>query len=348
MQGPSQKPQEARGPLAGVVARSLALAALAVNLLLAGCLADDGADLGTIPPGSPAAGPNAGSASDHGTPDRTEGAVTVQQENGAFVARQTVTLSNDFGAASQATVHLTTGAGGVTTRAWSEGGYRTVVLLMARADTESQARTWLDRLSVTHTDRLTGDGLALATEVNFPEDRPNDVNLAGTITATLPEEPSYAIELDAGSGGAVSTGLSGPSIDADTGSGGISIEGAFARIEADAGSGGIEVDATANSVDLDGGSGGIAARLRAGAGGLWTFSLGSGGLDLDIVRGDGDGFDIEADVGSGGLTVSLSDGEAVGTQGRDHAHVRSSGFAEADVQVRIVADTGSGGIAIHD
>lgn len=332
-----------------MVLRALLFLGLLATTAFAGCLAgDSGASLGAVPDGAPAEGPNAGTAEDHGRPQRTEGAVTVQRENGRSVARQTITLTNDFGGASQASVSLDTGAGGVTTRAWSEGGYRTVVLLEARAATDAEARSWLERLAVTHSDRLSGGSLALETAVDFPDGPHNGVNLAGTITATLPEEPSYAIELDAGSGGAVSTGLNGRSISADTGSGGVSIEGAFGRIEVDTGSGGIDLDATANSVVASAGSGGISARLRAGDGGLWAFDAGSGGVDVDIVRGSGDAFEVEADVGSGDLQVSLSDGEAVGRQTDDHAHARSAGFDEAEIQVRIVADTGSGGISIAD
>lgn len=325
--------------------RALLLLGLLAATALSGCLSDGG-DLGPIPSGAAAEGPNAGTASGHGDPARSEGGVTVQRQGSQHVARQTVTLANDFGGASAASVRLETGAGGVTSRAWTEGGYRTVVLLEARADSEAVAREWLGRLAVRHSDRLSGDTLALATEVDFPDDRPDGVSLAGTITATLPEEPSYAITLLAGSGGAVSAGLDGSSIRADTGSGGVSIDGAFARIEADTGSGGIALDATANSVVATTGSGGVAGRLRAGGSGLWSFQAGSGGIAVDIERAAGDAFDVEADVGSGDLAVSLSDGEPVGQQTRDHAHLRSAGYASAAIQVRLQADTGSGGIAI--
>ena len=324
------------------------LSGLLVAVLASGCLGDTGASLGGIPAGAAAEGPNAGEPSSHAEPQRTDGAVTVDLEGGQFVARQTVTLTNDFGGAAKATVALATGAGGVSTRAWSEGGYKVVVLLQARAPTESMARDGLEDLSVVHSDRLGGGTLSLATAVRFPTGFTDGVSRSGTITSNLPEEPAYSIELGAGSGGATSAGLGGPSIEADTGSGGISIEGAFGRMVADTGSGGIELSGIANEVTASAGSGGISARLKAGASGTWEFGTGSGGIDLTIVRGGGAAYDVEASAGSGGVDVDLSDGEAVGSQSRNHQHVRSEGYSSAPVQVAVDISTGSGGADVDD
>lgn len=333
-----------------MVVRPLASLALLVALLLPGCLVQEVVSQEGIPEGAAAAGPNAGSRSEHGEPKRSESAVSVEREGllgttGSYVASKTITVTNDFGGASRADVDLSTGAGGVTARGWSEGGYKVVVLLEARADSEAAARSWLAKLSFAHSDDLEGDELGLSSIVRFPDGPTNGVSLSGQVTASLPEEPSYDLELDAGSGGATTAGLSGPSVDADTGSGGVSIDGRFARMTADTGSGGIELAGTANSVDADTGSGGVSARLATGAGGAWTFSAGSGGIDVDVVR-NGAGLEVMADAGSGDVDVDMVDGQDVSERTDHHAHVRSSGYADADVRISLRASTGSGGINV--
>ncbi|HUR25707.1 MAG TPA: hypothetical protein VM327_06825 [Candidatus Thermoplasmatota archaeon] len=331
-----------------MVPSRILLSGLLVAVLASGCFGDAGANLGGIPAGAAAEGPNAGTSSAHADPERTDGAVTVDLESGQFVARQTVTITNDFGGASKAAVALSTGAGGVSTRAWSEGGYKVVVVLQARALTESMARDGLEDLRVVHSDRLGSGMLTLATSVQFPSGGSDGVSRSGTITSNLPEEPAYSIELDAGSGGATSAGLGGPSIQADTGSGGISLEGAFGRMTADAGSGGVELAGIANMVVASTGSGGISARLKAGASGTWGFGTGSGGVDLTIVRDGAAAYDVEATAGSGGVDVGLTDGDEVGSQSRNHQHVRSEGYSDAPIQVAVEITTGSGGVDVDD
>ena len=322
----------------------LVVLALAATLL-AGCLADNDPALGGIPEGSQPTGQGAGSPSDHGTPDRTEGSVQVTQENGRWVARKTITYTNDFGGAAKADVKLSTDAGGVSARPWTSGGYKVAIGLQSRADTESAARAGLSKFDVSHSDHLGGGTLELSTRVDIPS--PNN-GLTASITANVPKQPSYTLDLEAGSGGAVATGLSGPSVVADTGSGGISIDGAFGLMRAHTGSGGVELVGTANEVDAETGSGGVAARLGAGASGTWTFEAGSGGVEVDLDRSAGDAFDVEAEIGSGGLSVQLSDGEPVGSQTSTHKHVRSTGFSDAGIQVHVVASTGSGGTVVSD
>jgi hypothetical protein len=334
-----------------MVVRPLASMALLAALLLPGCLVDEVVSQGGIPEGEPASGPNAGSRGDHGEPERSETGVSVDREGllgttGRYVASKTITVTNDFGGASRADVELATGAGGVTARGWSEGGYKVVVVLEARAGSEAEARSWLAKLSYLHGDDLDGDELRLSSIVRFPDGGSNGVSLSGQVTASLPQEPSYALELDAGSGGATTAGLSGSVVEADTGSGGVSIDGRFARMVADTGSGGVELAGTANSVEAGTGSGGIAARLATGAGGSWTFSAGSGGIDVEVVRNNGAGLEVVADAGSGTVEVDVTDGRDVGEQSDDHAHVRSAGFDDAPFRISLRASTGSGGIDV--
>lgn len=332
----------------------LAVAALLISsLLVSGCIGD-GTDvsLGGIPEGKAPTGEDAGSPSDHGAPQRAETPVTVDRSDGKWIARQTVTLSNDFGGASSAEVKLSADAGGVAARGWSSGGYKTVVALQVRADSEQDARTWLDRITVTHTDRLSGGRLALVTDVDLPDGaKPDGLSMSGAIVANLPSQPSYTLELDTAAGGATSTALNGPSIDVDVAAGGASVDGAFGRMDVAAAAGGIELVGTANQVSARASAGGIVGHLRAGASGTWTFDVAAGGLDVDIERGAGDAFDVQASVTTGGVSVSLSDGETV-SQSSGYVggsrHVRSRGFDDAAIRVSIDASVTAGGLSIQD
>lgn len=329
------------------------LARLATTLLLiallSGCVAEG--PVAPITEGAAPTGKDAGSPSSHGAAGRSESGVTVSVDRGSpdrYTARQTVTLTNDFGGASEAKVTLSTGAGGVAARPWASGGYKTVVVLEVRAETEAQARSELARLQLRHTDTLSGDTLTLVTEVASPASPPPRVSYSGLITANLPPQPAYTLALDTGSGGASTTGLGGPSVTADTGSGGVSIDGAFGRMVADTGSGGVELLGTANSVVADTGSGGIRARLGATRSGFWSFDAGSGDVDVTIRRDGGVACDVTADNGSGRIAVDLEGGEAVGEQDDDHVHVRTAGYDDAPVHVQVQVDTGSGDITVRD
>lgn len=319
---------------------------LLLSALVSGCVVEDG-DAGDIPTGEAPDGAGAGAASTHGGAEKATGAVDIDRAGTRYTARQTLTYSNDFGGASRATVTLGTGAGGVTARAWDEGGYKTVVVLQATADTEAEARTALGRLTVQHSDRVASGTMTLTTRVLFPTNW-DGVSYSGVVTANLPKEPAYTLDLDTGSGGASTSGLGGPSVSADTGSGGVSIDGAFARMEADTGSGGVELTGTANSVSANTGSGGVVARLRPAASGSWSFDTGSGDIDVTILRTSGVGCDVTASNGSGSIDIDLANEEAVGDQDEDDQHVRTAGYADAAIKVQVVADAGSGDIDVSD
>jgi hypothetical protein len=334
-----------------VLPRTL-LACLLVAAVLAGCAGSSTSSApgapSAIPPGQPPTGENAGSAAAHAAPTRSEGAVSVRNENGKVVASKTVTLTNDFGGAAQSSVHLKTVAGGVDARSWSEGGYKVVVVLESRGTTESIARSRLDLLKVVHDDRLSAGALALSTEAKFPADSctPTGDCLSAGVTASLPEPPSYTLDLTTTSGGADIAGLGGPSATAHTSSGGVAITGAFQRITAQASSGGIDLEGLANSVDAHTTSGGVAAKLRATATGTWTLSTGSGGVDVVVERGSGQGIDADATADAGGVHIDLAGAHAVGAQTRTQAHQQTDGFADAAVQTTIHASADSGGVDV--
>lgn len=302
--------------------------------------------------GQAPSGAGAGTQAQHGKPARDDGDVTVTPEllsiPPSFTARQTITITNDFAGASEARVSLSTGAGGVEAKGWTTASYQTVVVLEVRAGTEDQARAELARMTVSHDDHLEGGTLVLATAVTSPRDQAQGVSYSGTVTASLPQPPAYALRLGAGSGFARTEGLGGPSAVADTGSGDVSVDGVFGVMAADTGSGHITLAGKADTVVADTGSGGVTATLGATRSGSWSFEAGSGSVDVTVRRAGGVEVDVVADNGSGSIHVDIGDGRAVGEQDDDHRHVRSAHYDGAAIQTSVEVTTGSGDIDVGD
>lgn len=323
---------------------ALRVLALLLVVSLSGCVvSDDGADQSPVTGGSPPSGSNAGSPSTHRDPTRTEGGVAVTRQGDQYVATKTVTFSNDFGGASGAVVEFTTKAGGIEVESGSGGGYRIAVTLQSRAASDAAARSGLERLSITHSDKL-GSNLALATTVHFPS---SSNGLSGRISGAFPTAPAYRLDLDTSSGGIAVDDLRGPLVDAQTSSGGIAIEGTYDVIKARASSGGIAIEAKAGDVDAVTGSGGVAASLEPMRTGTWHLEAGSGGVAVTLERGNA-GYDVEASADSGSVQVSMRNTENVGTQSAKHVHVRTTNFASASTKLTVTAETGSGGVAVSD
>lgn len=214
-----------------------------------------------------------------------------------------------------------------------------------------------------------------------------DVRTSATLTADLPARLAYALDMDSGSGDVAAEALAGTrlhgdagsgsvrfahvnfdQITADTGSGDVRMEDVRAgTIEADTGSGRIVVhQAVADALEADSGSGdhdvqGAFDRVTAASGsgrqsyaltarasGPWHFEAGSGDVTVDLERATGQAFDVMAENGSGSIRVDLEDGEPVGPQDEDRAHVRSQGYSGAAIQTAITAATGSGDITVTE
>lgn len=298
-----------------------------------------------IPSGAVPQGDNAGTPSSHGEPAREESAVTVTRDGSQYVARKTVTLSNDFGGASAADVTLKTVNGGASAKSWSQGGYESLVSLTGRAPTEQQARDALAKMSVVHSDKLGSGRLTLSTEVKFPSTFGQQVSGQASIVLSTPPQPSYVLILKTVNGAVSSAGLGGSSISAQTTNGAVDVAGAFNSVTAGADNGGIDLAGKANSVKASTSNGRIEASLEPTASGSYRFTTVNGGIDVEL-RGSG-AFDVEAGCVNGGVSIDLAGGEAVGSQSGKHKHVRSTGYDAAAVKVTVDADTVNGSIDIE-
>ena len=296
-----------------------------------------------IPSGQPETSPaTVQDAVQHGSAAREESAVTVSREGDRYVARKTVTLSNDFGGASQASVALKTVNGAVSAEAWSEAGYRTVAKLSARAATEQEARSNLAKMDVTHSDRLAAGKLTLATAITFPS---NVNNLAGSLESSLPGKPAYVLDLATTNGVVDVGGLGGPSVAARTTNGAIGLQASFNSVIASTDNGAVELDGTFNRGDIDVTNGAVRGSVRSTASGSWDVDTVNGEVDL-AFSGDGVGYDAEGSCSNGSVSLAFPGAEAVGSQTRTSKHVRTTGFASKAIQVSIDASTVNGDVEL--
>ena len=163
------------------------------------------------------------------------------------------------------------------------------------------------------------------------------------------------LRADSGSGSVKLNDISGP-VNADTGSGSIRAEGVAGAFHGDTGSGSIYLMQTApGDVRVSTGSGSIeldniegALHARAGSGrvrangrqvGTWDIDTGSGSVKLDLP--DDAAFQLDAESGSGGITVD----HPVTVQGKiKKRHLRGEVRGGGDL---LKIDTGSGGITVN-
>lgn len=187
-------------------------------------------------------------------------------------------------------------------------------------------------------------------EMEDPELR-RGVSIAYEVT--VPAETR--LRAHTGSGHVTVDGIHGP-VNAETGSGPVSVARISDEVRAHTGSGRMELDAIQGSVDAHTGSGGIRGSRIAGR---IVASTGSGAVDLeqtdagDIRARTGSGgvkistpakagFDLRAHTGSGQITVDRPM-SVHGTIGRHDLQAKVSGGGSAIVDV----STGSGSVHIQ-
>ncbi|MHB1261703.1 MAG: DUF4097 family beta strand repeat-containing protein [Thermoplasmatota archaeon] len=312
--------------------------------LTAGCL-----DGGPIPsdPASAAVpdGERAGSPSTHGNAGPDESAVTVSREGSQWVARQTVTLANDFGGASHSKVSLDTLNGEVRVSTSGDGGYEVVASLHGAGATEAQARHALGELRYSSTDSLGGSTLTLAVRVARAgtQSLPLSESHGASFVAKLPPEPSHQLSADSSNGGITVTGLHGTNLVLDSSNGDLTVSGAFADVVADTSNGAIALSGTFNRIVADTSNGAIVATVRATESGDLSFSSSNAAIRVTLEAGADRGFDASGDTSNGRVTIDLGDAQ---DSGEDDASARSAGYVDKAIQVEVDADTSNAGITI--
>ncbi len=172
------------------------------------------------------------------TPHRSASAVEVTFDDTNYLATQHVTLSNDYGGAPAARVHLATPRGGVMARPGQRNAYEVEAVLHARGPTEQSARNQIAAMHVVARDRLGQGKLFLDVDVELAaakSDFPWDAldTLGGTprwadIVATLPAEADHDLDAQTTDDALAVTGLRGQYLDLQTTTGRLAVDGQWA------------------------------------------------------------------------------------------------------------------------
>lgn len=330
--------------------RASLLTLLLTAALLSGCVVEDPATE-TTPQDAEDGQQQAASSSDqeepaaqeapagpHGTPQRTEGAITTgtdaQSYPGAW-ARRSITITNDFGGATLGDLAAAISAGSILVRAADRDGYLVEATLESRAGTEAEARAILERAHFEHTDVLDGSTLFLTESVRVDpapaSPSPSPVPLPPIVTIgagstgvrldlaiTVPLAPAIDLDADASSGDVTASDLHGPRLDVSTSSGEIVATLLRMRdVALSASSGDITVDGlVADSLKAETSSGSIHGQAVTARDVRVSTSSGDayleGTLDnIDAESSSGD-LTVEATPGSSGkYTFGASSGEVV-------------------------------------
>lgn len=357
---------------------SLSPVLLAAALLLSGCVVEEVPTDATEPSQDPAPaadppqqepvpeGEEAATAP-HGEPVVTEGAIEsgmdLQQVPGAW-ARQTITVTNDFGGATLGSLWAAIAAGSITIKSEAREGYLVECVLESRAATEADARSQIERAELVHEDALDGATLRLRdhVEVQPPVTTPlplppgvtvnlGDPTLAVHFTIVVPVGPAIELVADAASGDISVEDLAGPLLDVSTASGDVSLASlAMQETLVGTASGDIGIQGlVADSLQVSTSSGDVSASDLSVASVSASSSSGDLGLegtidDLDVGTSSGDVSVDATPTASGGYSVSTASGDvglALADEGPAY-HV-TAGSASGDIAIDL-----PGGEVIED
>lgn len=354
--------------------RSTLLTVLLTAALLSGCVVEeptaeaidapgqsqdsDGADAGPQGQQDPeAASTPSASSAPHGTPERTDGAITTgtdpQTYPGAW-ARRSITVTNGFGEATLGDLAASISSGSIVVRAADRADYLVEATLESRAGTEAEAKEILERTQFVHTDVLDGDTLFLEDTITIdpapapaPSLIPDGILVIGgntpsvrvDLVITVPLAPAIDLDADSSSGDISASDLHGPALDLSTSSGDVGI--ALVRmtdVDVSTSSGDVHVeDLVASTFEASTSSGSVFGKALA----IGSVSVSTSSGDA-TMQGAMD--DIDADSSSGDLTFDAAPAKT-GTYSFD----ASSGevvLKLAGAAVHVVAGTSSGEIFV--
>ncbi|MHB1261702.1 MAG: DUF4097 family beta strand repeat-containing protein [Thermoplasmatota archaeon] len=332
-----------------------ALVLLVAAVVASGCISDaTEPQPGQAPDDArPPTGANAGTATSHSSPTRTEGSVQVRQEGGQYVATKVITVDNDFGGASRSHVVSMTFNGAVALQPSQDGGYHLTATLHGRGASEPDARQALDLLELQNTDDLRDGSLELsfALTANTPSMLPlpvvlaNGVNNGAAYLLQLPPEPAHDVEVGTSNGAIAVVGLHGPNYKAGTSNGAIAANAAFDRVEAQTTNGAISLGGAFNDVDGQTTNGAIAVALDPTRTATVRLATTNGAIAVAVPRDDALAFDITADTTNGRVVIDVEGHESVDD---DHGDYRSPDWSSAAIQLTLDLDTTNGSIVVED
>lgn len=330
---------------------------LVAALLMSGCISALATDTARDPATAQApSGPGAGTPATHGTPQRTDGPVTVTVGPNGFVAAKDVAVANDFGGSPAARLKLSTQNGAVRAAAGPGGGYQLAAHLEGSGKTEQEARAALDTLTVVNLDSLDTGLLDLALEVRFadlPAPVPTPVPIPSTsvgtlqrsarLSAALPAAPSEELRLETTNGAIGVEGLHGSRLAARTSNGAIHAAGAWDAADLRTTNGAIHLDGLFNDLDADTTNGAIGGTIASQRTCKQTLQTTNGSVKLGVKDG-GHGYKVEGSTTNGRVAIAIGGAQA---SGKDTQRAQTPGFDGAAVQVTLKAESTNGSIDLR-
>jgi hypothetical protein len=294
-----------------------------------------------------------GSAVSHGQPQRNDGPVEVAQDGQGFVARQVVTISNDFGGANSADVTFSTVNGNVAACPGGQGGYGVRVSLQARGMSAQEAQAQLATMSVQNTDALAGVTLHVTTQVTFGQPvQIGGVTSTGQRTASilsaLPAAPSYVFRHSTTNGNVEAPGFSGTSAQLDATNGSVALNGRWDQASASVTDGFVSVNGDFASLSASSTNGDVHAGMQTRRSSSASVSSTNGGVEVALARSGSPAFDLTADTTNGMTSINVAGTAPVGSQTAHSKHRQSPDYSTNSVKISVDASSTNGDVGIHD
>lgn len=312
---------------------------------------------------------------------REEGPVTVEQQGGQYVAKQTITLWNAVGGVSLIRTGVSTFNGALEFRGAEPSEYRFSAQLYARAETEQAAREKIATIRIVHAEALDGSTLVLETGAEAPEKN----NVGVSIAAALPEALSQAIRGETSNGPVGIQGLRGEEMEIASSNGPATVEDAEAseltvstsngpivlkdvtvsgalvasgsngplqlssvragRVKGTTSNGPLTGDAEAGSAELGTSNGAVDFRYTPTRSGGLSVRGSNGPVRLALPENARTGYDLVATTSNGEVSIALEDGTLTEDE-RARKHFVTNGYDGRGIRVEAVVEGANGPVEI--
>ncbi|HWI51892.1 MAG TPA: hypothetical protein VNT01_07110 [Symbiobacteriaceae bacterium] len=253
----------------------------------------------------------------------------------------TYELTGEFQGEGAVPLRIQTGNGKAMIQAWDEPGWKAVILVKARGNSEEDAR---NRAHDAYTVKSVG-GFDL-------EARRHDwTDIAVHVTLFVPRNRHYSVDTRTGNGRVEVMGIDITEGRVVTGNGHLVCAGGSAeRLNLRSGNGAIELDGDLADVEAATGNGSVTIRPRGARSQNFRANTGNGSVRIETVALPADaGFRVEAHTGMGGISLNLPNliyDRDIRTVGHKQIIARSPNYDQAGVKVFVSARTGMGSVSI--
>lgn len=253
----------------------------------------------------------------------------------------TYELTGEFAPSDVIPLRIQTGNGKVIVQTWDEPGWKAVILVKARGNSEEDARA------------RAADAYTVKTTSGFDlEARRHDwTDIAVYVTLYVPKGNRYSLDTRTGNGKVEIKGVEITDGRVTTGNGALVCTGGKAdRLALRSGNGSIELDGDIADVEAGSGNGSVHVRPLGLRSQVLRVNTGNGSVHVTTGSISADaGFRVDAHTGMGGIHLTVPGlvyDRDIRTVGHKHIVARSANYEQTAVKVSITARTGMGSVSI--